>query len=82
MIRFIVQTDDANMAVNVGGSVHTSYRTFDVDLPELEKHLKTGGVYIERRLVGCELLSAADQPAAATDDREEFLDLLGRYWVG
>lgn len=22
----------------------------------------------------------ADQPAAATDDREEFLDLLGRYW--
>lgn len=57
MIRFIVQTDDASMAANVGGNVHTSHRTFDVDLPELEAFLReTGNPYRERRLIGCELL--------------------------
>jgi hypothetical protein len=36
MIRLIIITDDATMSANVGGSVHSSYRTFEVELPELE----------------------------------------------
>ena len=63
MIRIIVQTDDANMAGNVGGSVHTSHRTFDVDLPELEAFLRDGGgTYSHRQVIGVECFP---QPGSA-----------------
>lgn len=40
MIRIVVQTCDCGMAVNIGGSVESSVKTFDVNLPELEAHLR------------------------------------------
>ncbi len=59
MIRLIVQTDDAGMAANVGGSVHTDFRSFDLNHPVLEAFLRESGTYVVRRLVGCELLDAS-----------------------
>lgn len=58
MIRLVVRTDDAGMAANVGGNVDTSYKTFDVDLPEVEAFLRDKGKYMHIRLVGCELHDA------------------------
>ena len=62
MIRVTVQTDDAAMAANVGGSVHSSYRSFDIDAPELEAFLReTIGTYAQRQVVGWELRNASAQ---------------------
>lgn len=56
MLRIIVQTDDANMAAHVGGNVHISHRTFDVELPELEAFLRdTANNYAQRRVIGVEV---------------------------
>ncbi len=43
MIRLIVRLDDASMAANVGGGVHTTFRTFNIELPELEGILLASG---------------------------------------
>jgi hypothetical protein len=58
MIRIIIETCEAGMAANVGGSVQTSYRTFDVELPEVEAFLRQvkGSPYTERQVLGVELL--------------------------
>lgn len=57
MIRIIVRTDCAGMACNVGGAVETSYRTFDVDLPDLEQFLREDqGTYSQRQALGIELI--------------------------
>jgi hypothetical protein len=57
MIRVIVQTDDADMAANVGGDVHTTLRSFDIDIPELEKFLREDiGKYAHRQVIGVEKL--------------------------
>jgi hypothetical protein len=55
MLRIIVRIDDAGMAANVGGSVLTSFKTFDVDLPEIEKMLEVGK-YGHAQVVGVEIL--------------------------
>lgn len=59
MLRIVVRTDNAGMAANVGGAVHTEYRTFDVDLPEIEEFLREPGAkrmtYTQRQVVGIEL---------------------------
>lgn len=55
MLRIIVQTDDANMAAHVGGNVHTTHRTFDVELPELEAFLSNTDTYAQRRVIGVEV---------------------------
>jgi len=60
MIRVLVRTDDAAMASNVGGSVETTFRTFDIDAPDLESFLRepdkwTGTKYAHRQVVGVEL---------------------------
>ena len=56
MIRVIVQTDNAGMAANVGGNVHTSLRSFDVDMPELEAFLREDqGTYGHRQVIGVEV---------------------------
>ena len=58
MIRILVRVDDAGMAANVGGSVETKYKTFDVDLPELEKYLREDrGIYSHANVIGFELLA-------------------------
>lgn len=61
MIRLILRIDDANMAVHVGGSPQTTYRTFDIDHPEIEALLRGGGSnskneFSYRTLVGAELI--------------------------
>ena len=43
MIRLIVRLDDATMAAHVGGAVQTTYRTFDIDHPEIEVLLRSSG---------------------------------------
>jgi hypothetical protein len=59
MIRVIVQTADAGMAANVGGSVHTSYRTIDVECPALEEFLASDmGTYAHRQVIGVEVVQA------------------------
>ncbi len=59
MIRLIVRTDDAGMAANVGGSVLVQYRTFDVDLPEVEAFIASVGSLAHRQVVGVELVHTA-----------------------
>lgn len=56
MLRLIIRSDDANMASHVGGAVLTTYRTFDVDLPEVERALNTRGLS-HAQLVGCEVIA-------------------------
>jgi hypothetical protein len=55
-VRLIVREDDAGMAANVGGSVLTTYTTFDIDLPDLERYLRNTGSFYHVQLVGAELL--------------------------
>lgn len=61
MIRIIVRTDNALMAVNVGGSVLTKYRTIDINAPEVEAALMSGGSnqdgsFEHTQVVGVEVL--------------------------
>jgi hypothetical protein len=39
MVRIIVHIANASMAANVGGPVQQTFKTFDIDHPELEKLL-------------------------------------------
>ena len=64
MIRLIVRIDDATMAAHVGGSPQVSYRTFDIEHPEIEALLRGGGsnsqnVFSYRTLVGAELVEGS-----------------------
>lgn len=60
-IRIIVREANEGAARHVGGPVQTSHRTFDVDLPELEAHLRGEGQpdYICREVIGVELLASS-----------------------
>ena len=62
MLRLIVRADDAGMAANVGGAVLTTYQTFDVDLPDVEKALRTKGLS-HAQLVGCEIIEPPNEAA-------------------
>ena len=69
MIRIIVQTCDAGMALNVsGGIVDSSVESFDIEAPALEKfiaeyeHAKEqaknkGGLYWHRNIIGGHTIS-------------------------
>lgn len=78
MLRIIVRTDDASMAANVGGNVHTTYCTLDVSAPEVETFMREKlGLYVERRIVGVEVIdgvgglseTALRDPVAASEER-------------
>jgi hypothetical protein len=60
MIRLIVRLDDAAMAAHVGGGPQTTFRTFDIDHPEIEKLLRASGKkpneFSYAILVGAELI--------------------------
>jgi hypothetical protein len=59
MVRIICTESDAAMAANVGGPVTQRMKSFDVDIPELEKWLKDRpSTYMERTFTGLELLAA------------------------
>lgn len=58
-LRIIVRTDNMNHAAHVGAPVVTTYRTFDVDLPEVEEYLRAGGYnedgsFLVRQVIGAE----------------------------
>ena len=40
MIRIIIQDCDFGAAANIGGPVESHVKSFDVDIPALEKHLR------------------------------------------
>jgi len=56
MIRVIVRNDDAKMAANVGGSVHTTLKTFDYDLPDLERWLAKDSSLSHAQVIGVEII--------------------------
>lgn len=58
MIRVLCrQIDGSNMA-NVGGPLEESYRTFDIDFPQLEDWLrKSGESFLTRSVIGVEVLT-------------------------
>lgn len=57
MIRLVMRQDDMGHAANAGGPIVTEYKTFDVDIPQLELWLReNGGIYMQRQLAGIELL--------------------------
>lgn len=66
MIRLIVRIDDASMAAHVGGSPLVTYRTFDIDHPQIEALFRSGGgnnqnEFSYRTLVGAELIEDSSQ---------------------
>lgn len=56
MIRITIQTDNANMAVNVGGHVLSTLKTFILDAPELEAYLRVEMLYQHRQIIGYEIV--------------------------
>jgi hypothetical protein len=62
-LRIIVRDDDAGMACNVGGAVHTSFRTFVIEAPEVEAFLRASASaknsYLQRQIAGVELIDVA-----------------------
>ena len=58
MLRLLLKHDDAGMAANVGGSVLTTFKTFDVEAPEVEAWLKLpeGNIYAQVQIIGVELV--------------------------
>ncbi len=60
MIRIIVRETDVGAAANVGAPVAITWKTFDVDAPEVEAHLretvKENMAYVGREVVGVEVV--------------------------
>lgn len=57
MIRVVVETCDAGMAANVGGSVHRSVRSFDIEAPEVEAFLAEEMHSLShRQVIGVEII--------------------------
>ncbi len=65
MLRIIMVEADASMAANVGGPVQVKYRTFEVELPELENLLRDkSNVYLQRSVCGVELIEPKTEQEA------------------
>lgn len=57
-LRIIVKTDSANMAANIGGGIQTISRTFEVEVPEVEKYLRhRESEYEFRQVIGVEVVN-------------------------
>ncbi len=64
MIRIVIQETDFGNAANIGGPVETRIKTFDVELPEVEKHLHAAEkakeekrqCWFSRQVIGVEVL--------------------------
>lgn len=63
MIRLIIKTMDGSFAANLGGPgtpAEISYKTFDIDAPEIEKYLKQpiaeNWSVASRAVIGAEVL--------------------------
>jgi len=60
VIRLICRESDVGAAANVCGPVNVTYKTFDLDLPEVEAWLRKTEMYIAREMVAAELLPIGD----------------------
>lgn len=60
MVRLILRESDVLDAVNAQGPVIITYKTFDVDLPEVEEWLRSSNGYKRRELIAAESLPAGD----------------------
>lgn len=61
MIRIVVRCDDAGMAANVGGAVHTEWKTFEVHDANLEAYLKENSrTYVQAQIVGAEIVEPTE----------------------
>ncbi len=66
MIRFIVQEVDVAVVIHANSNAAvTSFKTFDYDLPELEKYLtdQEKSQWQLRRVIGAEVLNTQKQEA-------------------
>jgi len=68
MIRLIIRTVDSSTAYHLGGPgtpIATSYQTFDVDAPNVEKFLSEfdgeTNSCVERQILGVEVLPSPPQ---------------------
>jgi hypothetical protein len=66
-LRVIVRQTDITAAVNVGGPIATSHKTFVVDAPELVDHLhqpsREAWGYTAREVIGYELIDVEEPPS-------------------
>ena len=58
MIRIVCRDTDVGAAVNVGGPVNLTYKTFDVELPAVEEWLREPIAY-RREVIAVEILVEA-----------------------
>lgn len=66
MIRIIVRSENYGRAANVGGSVDVEYKTFDVDLPEVEAYLREQHTWeAPKQVVGVEVLAPPPKSGGA-----------------
>lgn len=69
-LRIIVRTDDANaLAHGAASNAEVTFRTFDVDLPEVEAFLLEArdskiNPFLTRTVIGIEVLAALKAPDA------------------
>jgi hypothetical protein len=58
MLRIVTKQDNAGMAANCGGSVLSTLKTFDIELPEVEAYLKSfdKDTYSHVQVIGVEVL--------------------------
>lgn len=63
MLRIIVATTDAERAAHVGGPVEVSYKSFDIEAPQVEAFLSAGkkNQFWSRTLVGVEVITETAQ---------------------
>jgi hypothetical protein len=61
MLRIVVRESNCGAACNVGGPVDVTWKTFDVDLPELEAYLSEAVRFQTREVVGVECPSPIPQ---------------------
>ena len=64
MIRIIVRHDNAGMAANVGGQVLTTFKTFDIEAPQIEVELlmAAGNIYAHSQIIGVEVVHEEPKP--------------------
>lgn len=57
MLRIIVRNQHFGAVVHMEGAIaETSLKTFDVELPEIEKYLKVAEKWTSREVIGIEIL--------------------------
>jgi hypothetical protein len=73
VIRIVAKKDNAGMAANVGGSVISTIKTFDVEIPELELYLNSCGKdgYSHVQVVGVEVLYGPLMDPGASDAKAQ-----------